>query len=161
MNLGVLRSAGYDPLGCLQARLCEALTLLGFAERGLQYTTPAAMQLNFSAQARLACMLQRGKALHATGRPEEAAAVLETAASRAAGLQLCVHELRALQAKERMCYEKEYFRTSRAPRTWRSTSRGLARRTRRTARRTTLPKRKWRIRSLSLSATRGTLGAGT
>ena len=40
-----------------------------------------------------ACAIQRGKALLATGAREEAAAVLEGAAARAASLELLVHEV--------------------------------------------------------------------
>ena len=46
VNLGASPNLGWSPCGCEQARLCEVLTLLGHAERGLQYTTRSAMQLN-------------------------------------------------------------------------------------------------------------------
>ena len=44
-------------------------------------------------RAQQACAIQRGKALLATGAREEAAAVLEGAAARAASLELLVHEV--------------------------------------------------------------------
>ena len=52
------------------------------------------MQNNNTLQGRLACAIQRGKALLATGAHEEAAATLEAAAARAASAKLLVHEVR-------------------------------------------------------------------
>ena len=63
----------------------------------LDCTTPRdvsmAMQNNNTMQGRLACAIQRGKALLATGAHEEAATALEEAAARAASAKLLVHEV--------------------------------------------------------------------
>ena len=70
----------FSQCGCVQARVAEALLLLGHLELALQYTD-AANCVSVSVAGRLATDVVRGRVLIAQGDDEHAAQVLEGVAN--------------------------------------------------------------------------------
>ena len=91
-------SDGAGGFGCLQARVAEALLLIGAHDLAVAYTEEHALRMVLRFDARVQIALVRGRALAARGDDAAAAtAALESAAAAARQAGMVMEEARALQ----------------------------------------------------------------